>query len=278
MNSVEPLNMRTRFVLLVLAILAGVACESAASTEPHTTRHSRPKSAPGPALEDPALAPDEPGSPAPDEPRDVRVEPLAGAEPPIFVLRGRGLGPSKLVFLHGMCGHGLGYAQSFQHAAAKKGTLIAPQADVVCGGGPGAKWSQDLTALDERIRRAFGELGHAEPLTDVCVIGMSQGATRAAALAKRFPDRYTRLVSMGAPTRIDTNGLGHLRAAVSMVGERERKDLMRASEAALTRLGVPATSLVIPDADHAGMGPTPETTMGAALDWLWQNSRESPTP
>jgi hypothetical protein len=52
---------------------------------------------------------------------------------------GRGIGPEKFVFLHGMCGHGHGYAQSFQHASARKGRMIAPQADVVCGAGPGAK-------------------------------------------------------------------------------------------------------------------------------------------
>jgi hypothetical protein len=48
---------------------------------------------------------------------------------------------------------------------------------------------------------------------------------------------------------------------------------MLASERALGRKGVPTKSLIIPDADHAGMGPTPEQTMGEALDWLWENSR-----
>jgi pimeloyl-ACP methyl ester carboxylesterase len=200
------------------------------------------------------------------------VEPLEGVDPAVFVVRGRDVGAAKLVFLHGMCGHGLGYAQSFQHASARKGTLIAPQADVVCGDGPGAKWSQDVTALDARIVAAFKQLGHREPIDDICVLGMSQGATRAASLVSSFPERYTRLVSMGAPTAVRTRGLERLRAAVLMVGQRERKDLMLASERELTRRGVPARSLIIPDADHAGMGPTPEETMGTALDWLWENS------
>lgn len=215
---------------------------------------------------------------APEGPTDedlgpIRVEPLDGTEPPVFVLRGRGIGAEKLVFLHGMCGHGLGYAQSFQHAAARKGTLIAPQADVVCGEGPWAKWSQDVKSLDARITDAFRQLGHDEPIADICVLGMSQGATRAAALVRTFPERYTRLVSMGAPTQVQAAGLERLRAAVVMVGQRERKDLMLASERGLKRTGVPAKSLIIPDADHAGMGPTPEQTMGDALDWLWANSR-----
>lgn len=202
----------------------------------------------------------------------VRVEKLPEMDPPIFAVRGSS-GRDKLVFLHGMCGHGQGYAQSFQRAAAGKGTLIAPQADVACGGGPGAKWSQDVAALDARIVEAFKRLGYEEPITDVCVLGMSQGATRAAALARTFPERYTRLVSMGAPTAVEPTGLGHLRSAVLMVGERERKDLMRTSEKSLQRKGVPAVSRIIPDADHAAMGPHPEETMGEVLDWLWDNSR-----
>lgn len=247
-------------VVATLALL-GLGCESAASQGRPAASHTETEN---------ALAP------SGRQPRDTgptRVEVLDGANPPVFVLRGRELGPSKLVFLHGMCGHGLGYAQSFQHAAAERGVLIAPQADVVCGEGPWAKWSQDVAALDARITAAFRMLGFEEPIDDISVLGMSQGATRAAALARAFPERYSRLVSMGAPTAVDPSGLSRLRAAVLMVGSRERKDLMRSSEQALRRRGVPATSLVIPDADHASMGPTPEQTMAAALGWLWDNSR-----
>lgn len=211
---------------------------------------------------------------APADAGPIRVERVDfGEEPPIFVLRGEPMGSERLVFLHGMCGHGLGYAQSFQHAAAKKGQLIAPQADVVCGDGPGAKWSMDVHALDARITGAFQKLGHAEPVDEIWIIGMSQGATRAAALARTFPERYTRLISMGAPTEVKVAGLEKLRAAVMMVGERERRDLMKASERALVARGVPTTSMVVPRAEHAGMGPHPEETMGAALDWLAKNAR-----
>jgi pimeloyl-ACP methyl ester carboxylesterase len=235
-------------------VLIGAGCKSAASSD------RRPASAHAPRGTSPAAGP-------------LRVERLSAVEPPIFVLRGRDIGPGKLVFLHGMCGHGLGYAQSFQQAAARKGTLIAPQADVVCGDGPGAKWSRDVQALDARITDAFRRLGVEAPDRDITVLGMSQGATRAAALARAFPERYTRLISMGAPTAVSTGGLERLRAAVVMVGQRERKDLMLKSERSLKQAGVPVRSLLIPEADHAGMGPTPEQTMATALDWLWENSR-----
>jgi len=206
-------------------------------------------------------------------PEPIRVEALEGTTPPVFVLRGRPLGPEKLVFLHGMCGHGLGYAQSFQQSAAKRGTLIAPQADVPCGDGPWARWSKDIAALHRRITQAFRALGHAEPVEDIIVIGYSQGATRAETLAREYPGVYTRLVLMGGPYAAKAAGLESLRAAVAMAGERDRRDLMQASARTLAAAGVPATFLLIPEATHGSMGPHPEATMDEMLTWLHEHER-----
>jgi pimeloyl-ACP methyl ester carboxylesterase len=172
-----------------------------------------------------------------------------------------------------MCGHGLGYAQSFQFSAAAKGRLIAPQGDVVCGKGPWAMWSADLPALDRRITAAFRALGEAEPIDDIVAIGYSQGATRAEALARRWPERYTRLILMGAPRATSARGLSELKSAVMMAGERDRRDQMKAGARALAAAGVPATFMLIPEATHGAMGPEPERTMGSALDWLFGHSR-----
>ena len=206
----------------------------------------------------------------------LRMEVLdANESSPTFVMRGGPHGPARLVFLHGMCGHGLGYAQSFQSSAAKKGSLIAPQGVVSCGG-PYSKWSADVGALDARITRVFQALGDPEPAGEVTVLGMSQGASRAVALARKYPHRYTRLVSMAAPEALKVGELRDLRGAVLMAGERDRQDLQRASQRALKATGVPATFMLIPEATHGAMGPTPERTMGEALDWLWENSRAAP--
>lgn len=202
-----------------------------------------------------------------EPPSPIRIEVLTGADPAMFVLRGGPRGAGRMVFLHGMCGHGLGYAQSFQFSAARRGTLIAPQADVSCGG-VWSKWSGDLLKLDARIVETFRALGHSEPIDDIVVIGMSQGATRAAALAKKWPERYTRLIAMAAPTAIGPGELASLKGAVMMAGERDRQDLMRQSQRALQRTGVPVTFLLIPQATHGAMGPTPERTMDAAFSFL----------
>ena len=212
-------------------------------------------------------------TPASDGP--LRVEVLdEKARPPVYVVRGGQRGPEKMVFLHGMCGHGMGYAQSFPRAAAKRGTLIAPQADVPCSdGGPWAKWSKDVAGLDRRIAEAFRSLGYADPITDVIAIGYSQGATRAETLARTFPERYTRLVLMGGPYAAKSEGLETLRAAVAMAGDRDRLDLMQQSARVLAAAKVPATFLLIPDAPHGSMGSNPERTMDELFDWISQHQR-----
>jgi len=131
----------------------------------------------------------------------------------------------------------------------------------------------NLEALDERITRTFRALGHPAPINDVLVLGYSQGASRAEALVRRWPKRYTRLVLMGAPSAPSTRGLVDLRAAVTMAGDRDRKDLMRAGSRALNAVGVPTVFRIIPEATHGAMGPTPERTMGDVLTWLYENSK-----
>jgi len=203
----------------------------------------------------------------------IRIEPLEpGASPPTFAMRGSPKGPGLIVFLHGMCGHALGYAQSFQWSASKKGTLIAPQGDRSCGG-PWSSWSKDIEALDARIAAAFRSLGHEGPIEDVVLVGYSQGASRAEALARKWPRRYTRLILIAAPTVVDARGLTSLRSVVMMAGERDRQDLMRSGARVMKAAGVPSTFIVIPEATHGAMGPTPEKTMGEALDWLWEHQR-----
>lgn len=196
------------------------------------------------------------------------MEALDPSTPPVFVMRGGPRGPGRLAFLHGMCGHGLGYAQAFQFSAAKKGTLIAPQGDVSCGG-PFSKWSSNVAALDARIVETFQRLVEPDNAAEITIMGMSQGADRAVALAARYPARYTRLISIDAPVALKPGQLRHLRGAVMMAGELDRRDLMRESVRALTASGVPAKFMLIPKARHGAMGTTPEETMGQALDWLW---------
>jgi pimeloyl-ACP methyl ester carboxylesterase len=259
--------LRRLVAIVALSTAAATACR--ASPERRDTTNSKA-----------AGSRDEGVPSAPERERDsgpLRVELLdPEATPATFALRGAGIARGRLVFLHGMCGHALGYAQSFQSSAAKRGRLVAPQADVVCGAGPGAKWSGDVKALHERIERAFIALGDSPPIDDICVIGYSQGATRAEALAREFPDNYSRLISIGAPGAANPSGLTHLRAALMMAGERDRQDLMKEGARRLAGAKVRAEFRIIPEATHGSMGPHPEQTMREALDWVYAETAKRP--
>lgn len=207
--------------------------------------------------------------------KPVRIEALdPDAVPATYVLRGGSPGKRRLVFLHGMCGHAMGYAQSFQYSAARHGRIVAPQGDVVCGKGPWAKWSNDLAALNERIESAFIALGEQPPIDDICVMGYSQGATRAVELARKYPERYSRLISIGAPSVAEPQGLSHLKAALMMAGERDRQDQMQTSARRLSANGIRSEFREIPKATHGSMGPHPEQTMAEALDWVFASGAE----
>ena len=220
-------------------------------------------------------------TPAPGQAARVFREPIhvealdPNVTPTTYVMRGGAPGKGRIVFLHGMCGHALGYAQSFQYSAARHGRIVAPQGDAVCGKGPWAKWSNDLAALHERIESAFVAIGDQPPIDDICVMGYSQGATRAVELARKYPDRYSRLISIGAPGVAQPRGLSHLKAALMMAGERDRQDQMQTSARRLAAAGIRSEFQQIPDATHGSMGSRPEQTMSAALDWVFASAAEA---
>jgi pimeloyl-ACP methyl ester carboxylesterase len=190
-----------------------------------------------------------------------------------YVLRGA-RGDQRMVFLHGMCGHGLGYVQSFQDAAAAKGTIIALQGDIPCGDSEDfRKWSTDPITIDERIRAAFRAAGDDDPdAGEIALIGLSQGASRTELLVERFPERYTRAVFIGAPRQPSLARLRKLKSAVTMAGQHEGPWMMKHTADVLERGGVPAAFVMIPDAQHAQMVEG-ERVMGETLDFLF-----SPAP
>jgi len=235
---------------LMLLLLALDGCRPRAQAATPTTDASVP------VVAKPDAAP-------PEEP--VRVVPVDPDEtPPVFVLRGA-KGPRKMVFLHGLCGHGQGYVQAFQYAAARHGVVVAPQGDVLCEG-PYRTWSGDVVKIDARITRAFGALGMDEP-RDVAVMGYSLGATLAIRLARKWPERYTRLILIASPAELKTTGLGAVRSAVMMAGELDRKDLMRAGAKTFSSAGIASTFMELPGARHGEMGTQAERVMGEALKW-----------
>ena len=218
-------------------------------------------------------------SPEPPPPPNRPVEVVSVDVPgdiPAFVLHGARGSDAFIVFLHGRCSHALGYVQAFQFAAAKKGTVIAPQGDQACGSTPLRRWSLDIEKVNRRIEAALTAAGYADPAAwkEIVVIGYSEGASRAEALAARFPERYTRAILIGAPSPPSAARLHRSRGAVMMAGERDAQETMKAGMRALKAAGVPSTYIMIPGASHGQMGDG-ERLMGEALDWLWANAKPS---
>jgi pimeloyl-ACP methyl ester carboxylesterase len=225
------------------------------------------------ALPEPALPPVT-AADTPEPPVVVETVDVPG-DVPAFVLRGTS-GPkgATMIFLHGRCTHGLGYVQAFQFTAARKGSVIAPQGDQACGATPFRRWSPDLVKLNARIEdalRAAFEI-HPEAWNDMVVMGYSEGASRAEALAARWPERYSRVILIGAPAAPSAARLKGVRGVVLMAGDRDRQDPMKAGMRSLQALGIPATFISIAGAAHGQMGDG-ERVMGDALDWLWANAK-----
>ena len=222
-----------------------------------------------------ALAEARPAAATPAPPRERPVEVVTtevAGDLPVFVLHARpGKAKGTAIFLHGMCGHGLGYVQSFQWSASTRANVIGLQADVPCGGdGTWRKWGRDLEDLDGRIDRALGAAGLAEGRERLAIIGYSQGGTRAIELAQRFPEKYDRIVVIGAPREATARALRRAEAVVVMAGEHDAPGWRRSQAVAMERAGMRATFFELPDAVHGSMGNASERVMGEVLDWVFQ--------
>jgi pimeloyl-ACP methyl ester carboxylesterase len=237
-----------------------------------TLHHSAEPSALPTQVPDPASDHGAPSStalasadPAPVEP--VRFE-LVDVEDdvPVYVLRGA-RGPWRMVFLHSACWQGLGHSRAFQNSAAAFGRLIVLPGDVWCDGAY-RTWSLNVERTASRIDAALQAGGDPQPPREVILIGYSLGATMAQRLAERWPDRFSRIILIGAPDKPSAHPLRRVRAVLTMAGELDRQDLMKQGALELQHAGVASTFMILPGAAHGWMGPEAEQVMDHALHWL----------
>jgi pimeloyl-ACP methyl ester carboxylesterase len=157
--------------------------------------------------------------------------------------------------------------QSFQESATHIGTVVAPQGEILCGAGPYSTLSGDIKQLNQRIVDAFAALAIPE-VRDAIVVGYSLGASRALALARLYPERYTRLVLIAAPAAPTPWGLKGIKRTVMLAGSRDRKDLMRRGVFLMQQANIPSTFLELPGANHGQMGDDAERVMAEALRFV----------
>src|SRR5512147_1798521 len=225
------------FWMSVLIILfVGEACQKRAPAQPRRV-------IPAPTTPLPAATP-------PPVPVVVETMPMSG-DLPVFVLRGATGHEAVGVVLHGYCGHGLGVLQEFQFAAAKAGPFISLQGDRPCGNGALRAWSLDVAATNRRIDAALSSYLGTAPPAEVVLFGSSQGAVLAMGLARRYPEKYRRLILMGVFKADTAPGLGQLDNAHFLVGQYENPWPSRLTAQQLRRVGVKTGLSTVAGAGHS---------------------------
>jgi pimeloyl-ACP methyl ester carboxylesterase len=266
---------RLAFAIVILASGCQGKSPASASSSPPSVSTSP---APPPAASSIAVvAPPPPSASTPTPPANPGAPPAVeeeevGAGKKVYVVRGAH-GPHLGVFLHGLCGHPKAYLDTFPNQAARYGAFIAPNGDAPCNG-PYRSWTGKTELLDVQITEGLAKAGAKGELVDVTLVGYSMGGTRALALAKRWPDRYTKLILLGTPDTPSPRGLDKVKSAVMMAGTRDRSDKMKAGVRAFEKAGSPSIFMPLPGAAHGEMGPEAERVMGEALDWVEAHQRK----
>jgi pimeloyl-ACP methyl ester carboxylesterase len=195
---------------------------------------------------------------------------------PAYVVRGRDKTVARTVFLSGSCTTPVRYITAFRTAAAEHGGLVALQGDKPCRDGS-RRWGPDSVATSARIEAALhaaGVGGSNEELTDITIVGYSQGAERAEWLAHRFPAKYTRFVLMAGPVVPSGNRMSSARAVVTLAGYGDVRENMADGAKRLRRSSIPAIYMELPGGTHHGeLSPAVDAVVGQAFAWLDTNAR-----
>lgn len=196
-----------------------------------------------------------------------RVVPIAG-DLDVYVVDAARAGAPPIVYLTGSCTHPLASMTAFQRAGAAHGGIVALQGDLPCkGDGTLRRWSPDAVLTSSRIDAALNAAG-AGSITDLTLVGYSQGAERAEWLAHRFPAKYTRFVLMAGPVVPAPARFAGARGVATLAGHGDVRETMADGARRLRRASIPALYLEVPGTQHGELSPQIDAFVGQALDWL----------
>jgi hypothetical protein len=193
-----------------------------------------------------------------------------------YVIPGQHEARRPIVYLPGRCGDAFAAIKSWPDASRKHGTLVVVQGDEACPGSKRRRWGpsavRSQARIDAALAAASAEIPGGLDVGGLTVVGYSEGALKAELLARRFPERYPRVVVIGDPRAPSPTNLGKARAIVTMVGERDDQKTMRDGTAALVRAGLPVRLFLLPKAGHGQYGPEGSRVMDEALSWAFATS------
>ena len=178
------------------------------------------------------------------------------------------------VFMPGICSNGNAYLQTFPGAAQKQGGVVAIEGDQPCGNQQGFRtFSWDATRQHARVEAALAAAGLTQiPREGITLVGYSQGAALAEQMIQRWPERYARVVLIGAPTDPAARSFTRARGLVTMSCDRDVPARMKQAAQTAARLGIPATYLEMPGCTHGNITEG-ERVFDTAFDWLRINER-----
>jgi pimeloyl-ACP methyl ester carboxylesterase len=184
----------------------------------------------------------------------------------------RAKGTPHIVFLPGLCSNANAYLQNFPEAAKKHGGAVAIEGDQPCV--PGFRsFSWDAAKQHARIDAALAAAGVREDDRDgLTLVGYSQGAAIGEQLVQRWPNRYVRVVLIGAPTEPSAQKLRTARSLVTMSCSRDVPARMRAAATRTSSIGVPSKYLEMPGCTHGNIADG-ERVFDDAFDFLSANER-----
>jgi pimeloyl-ACP methyl ester carboxylesterase len=250
--------------LLALALLGLMACDS------------KPRVSPEPPAPRAIAAPEPAGAPPPPPapPPPARVERmLVPGDLPASIVRGAGDSPPLTVFMPGVCSNGNAYLQTFPEAARRHGGAVAIEGDQPCGVKGFRTFSWDAGRQHARVEAALAAAGLAEiPREGITLVGYSQGAALAEQMAARWPERYARVVLIGAPTDPAARSFTRARGLVTMSCDRDVPARMKQAAQAALRSGTPALYLGMPGCTHGNVADA-ERVFDEAFDWLREHER-----
>jgi pimeloyl-ACP methyl ester carboxylesterase len=160
----------------------------------------------------------------------------------------------KIVFLPGMCSNAAGYLWTFPEAARAAGGVLAIDGDEPC---PGVKnfytFSWDAEKQHRRIEAALARAGTAND-APITLIGYSQGAVFAEKLAAKYPERFRKIVLIGAPLDPVASHFAASEAFVTMSCALDVRARMKKAAQGVAARGVPATYVEMPGCAHGAVG------------------------
>ncbi len=198
---------------------------------------------------------------------------LVPGDLPASVVRSDDGAPPLTVFLPGVCSNGSAYLQTFPETARRQGGVVAIEGDQACGVAGFRTFSWDAGRQHARVEAALAAAGVKEiPPGGITIVGYSQGAALAEQMVQRWPERYARVVLIGAPTDPSPRNLTRARGLVTMSCDRDVPARMKQAATGASRAGIPATYVEMPGCTHGNVTDA-ERVFGDAFDFLRANER-----